>query len=268
MPLSFVKCITVFLALSLLSLFSPLPLLAAPQIKPFAIYGADNRLDLYQVKDPNIRKLAKASVGIFKAWELLDLGGGSETITGDSLGNTENLCSGEAFEEQRVGPYCSGVLVAPDIVVTAWHCMKYGALGCMGVKFAFGFSLPTKNHEYWNLNTEDVYACHSIIFQQEDDDLDLAVVRLDRAVWRRSPVKMRKAKATSVDTEVFVIGHPAALPQKVAGGAKVRSVEDGTFSANLDTFSHNSGSPVFNAKTYELEGILVSGDDDYSYQKK
>lgn len=35
------------------------------------------------------------------------------------------------------------------------------------------------------------------------------------------------------------------------------------FSTNLDTFSGNSGGPVFNAETYEVEGVLVRGEQDY-----
>ena len=34
------------------------------------------------------------------------------------------------------------------------------------------------------------------------------------------------------------------------------------FSTNLDSFEGNSGSPVLNAKTFEVEGILVNGQED------
>jgi len=35
------------------------------------------------------------------------------------------------------------------------------------------------------------------------------------------------------------------------------------FDANLDTFGGNSGSPVFDARTNAVVGILVRGADDY-----
>jgi hypothetical protein len=35
--------------------------------------------------------------------------------------------------------------------------------------------------------------------------------------------------------------------------------------ANLDTYGGNSGSPVFNHRTGEVEGILVRGENDYVY---
>jgi hypothetical protein len=35
------------------------------------------------------------------------------------------------------------------------------------------------------------------------------------------------------------------------------------FTANLDTYGGNSGSPVFNADSHEVEGVLVRGDTDF-----
>ena len=35
------------------------------------------------------------------------------------------------------------------------------------------------------------------------------------------------------------------------------------FVCNLDTYGGNSGSPVFNSSTHELEGILVRGETDF-----
>ena len=59
------------------------------------------------------------------------------------------------------------------------------------------------------------------------------------------------------------MGHPSGLPLKYADGARVFETENDYFSTNLDTFGGNSGSPVFNADTLEVEGILVRGDTDY-----
>ena len=52
------------------------------------------------------------------------------------------------------------------------------------------------------------------------------------------------------DTLVYALGYPTGLPLKLAGNATVQSVS-GTayFTANLDTFAGNSGSPVFNFAT-------------------
>jgi hypothetical protein len=53
---------------------------------------------------------------------------------------------------------------------------------------------------------------------------------------------------------------------KIAPNASVRSnVFVDYFGANLDAFGGNSGSPVFNENTGEVEGILVRGYQDYGW---
>jgi V8-like Glu-specific endopeptidase len=95
---------------------------------------------------------------------------------------------------------------------------------------------------------------------------DYALIRLDRKVVGRTPLKYRKSGKIAEGQEIVVIGHPTGLPTKVAGGANVReNHRDVFFNANLDTFGGNSGSAVFNADTGEVEGILVRGEQDYEY---
>ena len=75
---------------------------------------------------------------------------------------------------------------------------------------------------------------------------------------------MRTSGKISGRARLFVIGHPCGLPQKYAPGAKVRDNTPAPFFvANLDTYGGNSGSPVFNATSYKVEGILVRGENDF-----
>ena len=63
---------------------------------------------------------------------------------------------------------------------------------------------------------------------------------------------------------VFVMGFPAGIPFKYAGGATVRDASNNaSFIANLDTFGGNSGSGVYDQATNKLAGILVAGEVDY-----
>jgi hypothetical protein len=80
-----------------------------------------------------------------------------------------------------------------------------------------------------------------------------------------APLKVNRSGAPAKGTPIIVIGHPAGLPTKVAGGAAVREVKEGYFTANLDTYGGNSGSAVFNARTGQIEGILVRGENDFVY---
>ena len=113
---------------------------------------------------------------------------------------------------------------------------------------------------------ENVYSCKKILVSKYDplEREDYALVKLDRAVFRRRPLRFRKKGKIADGASVIAIGHPSGLPTKIAGNAKVRQNDHPIFfNANLDTFAGNSGSPVFNKKTGLVEGILVRGDTDY-----
>jgi hypothetical protein len=57
---------------------------------------------------------------------------------------------------------------------------------------------------------------------------------------------------------LHIIGHPKGLPLKIAGNAVVtKQFTDRTFRSSLDNFKGNSGSPVFNSITHEVEGLLA-----------
>ena len=100
----------------------------------------------------------------------------------------------------------------------------------------------------------------------ESRGADYAVVELDRPVTGRSPLMFRTSGQISDNAGLVVIGHPSGIPTKVAGGANVRSQDNGFFVANLDTYGGNSGSAVFNSQSGVVEGILVRGERDFVYQ--
>jgi hypothetical protein len=97
---------------------------------------------------------------------------------------------------------------------------------------------------------------------------DYSIVRLDRAVTVPGalPLAIRRDGLVPLATTVGVIGYPSGLPKKIAFGATTRVTENtatGYFKANVDTYGGNSGSPVFNAGTGVVEGILVRGNTDF-----
>jgi hypothetical protein len=100
--------------------------------------------------------------------------------------------------------------------------------------------------------------------EEESTGADYALVKLDRPATGRTILKIRRKGKIANGQPVFVIGHPSGLPQKYAPGADVRSnSKPAFFTANLDTYGGNSGSPVFNEETGDAEGILVRGDTDF-----
>lgn len=236
------------------------------------IYGSDDRKDVYQVSNTLHRTLAKSTAGMIHGSffvkgaqpNMFDLKG---TRT---LGAAQNLCSGEKFAEQQIAPNCSGFLVGPDTLVTAGHCYK--AIGkltpeqvCQSFAWVFDYeqksatSDPTKNIPITN-----IYTCRAVLGSQWDSNYDWSIIKLDRKVVGRTPLKFRAAGKIADSAKLVVIGQPNGLPTKISANGKITlNNEASRFSTNLDTFHGNSGSAVFDANTGLVEGILIMGKNDY-----
>lgn len=236
-------------------------------VTPTVIYGDDDRQDLEQVQSQRFRQLADGTVALFKAGAVVtDPDTNTAQLQTSKFGDAYNLCKDEPFRDQPTGAFCSGSLVGPDLVMTAGHCIK-SEDDCKNTKFVFGFQMGADGKAVTKLPAGEVYGCGKIVSRAlESAGVDYAVVKLDRAVDGHKPLKVNRSGKLAGETPLVVIGHPAGLPVKVAGGAAVREVtENGFFTSNLDTYGGNSGSAVFNARTGEIEGILVRGDTDFVY---
>ncbi|MDD2773463.1 MAG: serine protease [Elusimicrobiales bacterium] len=244
----------------LLCSFSAPVVLAAAR----TIYDTDDRLDYYAAS-PELRKLADSTVAFFEPSQIT----GDGTIMMPTLGKKKGLCKTERFYDQPAGAFCSGFLVAPDIVATAGHCVKNEG-DCASVKLVFGYAV--KRAGILPLKTEpgDVYGCASVIYSTSPGSLsefsrqgDYALIRLNRAVANHAPLPLSHGSIKN-GAGVVVVGYPSGLPVKVSAGASVRLAMLTAFLTNLDAFGGNSGSAVFNAQTHLVEGIYaVGGDEDY-----
>ncbi|MBI4248979.1 MAG: trypsin-like peptidase domain-containing protein [Elusimicrobia bacterium] len=239
---------------------------AAPE--PEVIYGEDGRLDLYQIENPRLMQLADSTVALFEAANVEpDPSGQKALLKTSHYGQSMNLCPKEPFYDQPMGAFCSGSLVGPDLVMTAGHCVR-SQEACAGAKFVFGFGVGKAGIYPAAVPAEEVYGCAQLVARQEEySGADWALVRLERKVPNHAPLKLNRTGKLEKETKIFVIGHPAGLPTKVAGGATVRDPSPkGYFVANLDTYGGNSGSAVFNAANGRVEGILVRGETDYEQE--
>lgn len=234
----------------------------AAAMHPLVIYGADNRLEVFEEFDASRRDLARSVVAIMSMHSLRATGPVSNQVTGMKYGESNNLCKSEKFYDQLAPAYCSGFLVADNIVATAGHCVEDAGF-CKDARLVFDFSIDSEDRDPNTVKVEDTYGCKKVLHKEVDGNgADFALVELDRPVVGRKPVRFSNA-APKVGDSVFVIGHPVGLPAKVAGGAKVRRNKPDYFVANLDTFGGNSGSAVFNGTTNEVAGILVRGETDF-----
>jgi len=229
-----------------------------------AIYGVDGRQDVYQVHETRVKKVADSVAALVLASDLRRRSDGSYVLRTTSYRKDYELCSREPFARQRLGCFCSGFLVGPDVIATAGHCVE-DAADLAKMRFVFGFRMLDKTHARTRFPARDVYAGAAIIGRKlTETAADWALVRLDRPVAGRRPLALRSAGRVAKGEPLFVIGHPNGLPTKFADGAQVRgNAHKDFFVANLDTYGGNSGSPVFNAVNLEVEGILVRGENDF-----
>jgi V8-like Glu-specific endopeptidase len=250
------------LATALLALTASLATSATAQPGAEVVYGTDDRIETFALKGARAAA-ARATVAIVDMSAIRNNGDGTSTLLGQSLGKREQLCPGQRFARQPTPASCSGVLLAPDIVATAGHCVDRATLAT--TRFVFDFAMTDATRARTTIPNIKIYRPRRILAQVlSGDGSDYAVVQLRRVVRDRKPATLQRIGRIATGTPLYVIGHPNGLPAKLAGGAKVLANRSRTFfKANLDTFEGNSGSPVFDAATNRVAGILVRGDPDY-----
>ena len=238
-------------------------------------YGQDSRTEVFQLGDSKLKEMA-ASVAVFVQKSQVSVSGNTVTLNGYTLnemsqmgwlvsGANVPMCTNELFSSQPAPGFCTGFLVGEDTLVTAGHCLE--KVSCADTDIVFGFQL-TADQSLATLTRDDLFECAKVIAKvtptPENQSLDYAVLKLDRPTGRPGLLYATDDQLQARDN-VAVLGYPSGLPQKVASNAFVMSNDTNNpfFVANLDTFGSNSGSPVINTETYQVEGILVRGTTDY-----
>ncbi|KYG62603.1 hypothetical protein AZI87_15000 [Bdellovibrio bacteriovorus] len=162
---------------------------------------------------------------------------------------------GLTWVEQPSLAFCSGVLVAPDLVLTAGHCVQ--RIKCENIALVF-------NYQKESLDLAAMVECKEVIAKKDSLEigLDYALIRLNKKV--ESSVAKLSKKQVKVDDKIYSLGYPLGSLKKYAEGTVRELWSDPTLIiSNLDVFEGNSGSPVFNAETHELIGLLSSGERDF-----
>lgn len=227
------------------------------------IYGTDDRQELFRVTEAAVKRNADSVVSLWQETSVRNNGNGTSTLLTRPFREQRNLCSGERFADQPVGAFCSGFLVAPDMIATAGHCVDESDFN--RTLYIFGYRMASDTSAVTRLPNTEIYRGRQLVGRVlTSGGADWALVRLDRPVTNHTVVRLRRSGTITHGQAVYVIGHPSGLPIKYAPGAQVRSnIHNAFFTANLDTYGGNSGSPVFNSNTHEVEGILVRGETDF-----
>lgn len=233
---------------------------------PQVIYGQDDRLDYYAAP-AGLRHAADAVCVVVERDELVTNADSTVTFRTIPYATSFNppLCDDEPFRSQPTLGECTAFLIAPDLVVTAGHCIEPGDLG--EVAFVFGFAIADSSQPPpAGTTANNVYYGATIVarsFHDAPDFSDYTVVRLDRPVVGRTPLAIRHNGTPPLGERVALIGYPYGLPLKVAAGASVKRVTTQFFEANTDSYVGNSGSPVVDSTSALVEGLLYFGKSDY-----
>lgn len=248
------------------------PPLATDTLQRPVVYGADDRTDGYAVAQPLWRnRLVQSTVALVPRSNVsVDADTGAVQLAGQVYGEYFDLCAGQRFFDQRRVARCSGTLIAPDLVLTAGHCVP-GPNRCADRRFVFNWRMTDAGTEA-PLTADDVYRCAEILVSRDDErhgqQVDFAVIRLDRpVVGDRVPAPLlRKDAPLDTGSALNLLGFPNGLPAKFApDGAVVNARADRLdfFEGSVDAFGGNSGSGVYDAEG-RLVGVLVRGATDYT----
>ena len=259
-----------------LSLFMTFALVSEAKIKIGSsglnsIYGRDDREIITNKSDPRVQELSK-SIALIVSVDVVSEGLLRTTIKGASLQETMKMCVSEHFVTKPAIPGCTGFLVAPNVLATAGHCFMNES-DCATKKIIFDVDAKDQSKKGYSVSNNDVFSCARVISTVYDmnnpGEQDYALIELDRAPRRRLPLKLNMSKKIDNKANVFMIGHPFGMPLMLSReSALIDNNDTYQFTASLDSFEGNSGSPVFNSRTLQVEGILVNGQEDLVYDSK
>ncbi len=221
------------------------------------ISGQDNRQETRgRNVSTQLRELSFSVPAIVEKKSLIPVTGGfrPEGYTLQQM----NYCSGIRFSGQNYLARCSASLIGEDLVLTAAHCVDEDLKKwCSEYSVVFDYAVGADEK---HIHKENVFGCKEVLYRKFDEPFgeDLALIRLERKSDRR-PIIV-SSDTLQVKEELTMIGYPMGLPQKAVDDGHV--LENGSlkysFRHNLDTFSSNSGGPVFN-QSGEQVGVLVRG---------
>lgn len=251
------------------------PLTARPEgadlLRLTTIYRRDDRVEEYEVTEPRFRAVGEATAVLLYRRDLQDNGDGTYDLRTESfahqyewvdpIGSGNPLCDDEPFVDQPSVGRCTGVLVAPDLIATAGHCVACTPSFDMAV--VFGYVMQDANSPVVTVSADDVYWVAGVVSYQMGYP-DWGLIRLDREVTGRMPLSLRRMGQVAGEQRLLMVGHPWGVPRKYDAGATVQDNSEPTFfQANLDSARGSSGSPVVNVDSMVVEGLLTRGQQEF-----
>lgn len=252
------------------------------------VFGIDDRVEVFT--KPHIERSVGDSVAIMLSPVFLEETADRYLMKFNAISDSyeADLCKGEKFHGQPTASVnCTGFLVAPDLILTAGHCLTRDnsevenevTPQCMDFMWAFDYKYKSHNVIDDFFPKDNVFKCKEVVKAKftyshirRTKELvygdDYALVRLDRKVPR--PILTSFSDKIKGLKNIYSVGYPSGLPMKVATNGKVQDTGfENFFTTTLDILGGNSGGPVFN-NNHEVLGIVVRAypGDDYEFSKK
>jgi V8-like Glu-specific endopeptidase len=235
--------------------------------KARGVFGDDNRVEIKDAE--GFKEFARATAVMIPKNSIR----GNRIYAYSLKGILERTFSVNKFHEnvkfldQPTAGNCTGFLIAPDVFVTAGHCVEtiedaqeYIYL------FDYTSSLSFNEEEnYFVFDSKNAFEAVEVLTSELSDATidkksieDYAVIKLDRQS-NRAPYRFRTSGSVKEKTNIYTIGAPSGLPLKFSEKAIVVDGEPKKwFKSSIDAFPGNSGGPVFDQNGF-IEGILVRG---------
>lgn len=256
---------------------SAVPEANGPRMQNVAIIGKNTLTDYYKVNSTLQQMADSTAAFIEKASLAYDANTGRYKVVGlGRLDKNSFYAKNSPFYGQATLAFCSGSLVARNMILTAGHCLSRDPASTDHYsKFyvVFGWKSESRNSVPDSFPAEDVFEVASAPVwtldnlggteNKRDNYKDYALLVLNRDATPRKPLALdRSGLLVAKGRNVFTIGYTLGMPVKITdpGDAVIREVGERMFGTTLDSFGGNSGGPVFDSSTRRIIGIHVTGD--------
>lgn len=226
-----------------------------------AIYGLDNRVDGSAITEKNLIQL-KSAIGLMVSKDQVETGLLTSKIKATPMTESVNACKDVRYSNELTIQSCTAFLIAPDLMATAGHCIQE-AIDCENKIIAFDVNEASQKGDHYKVLNSNIFECQEVVAQSFNDSGDYSVFRLKKKP-RRASLQLRTKGELTAKEKVLMLGHPLGQPLKLSPAVSPTDLTNPLlFKAPLNSFVGNSGSPVINARTLKVEGILVNGAEDF-----